>query len=259
LHGKLKFNLYKGEVTSSPLKCTLLFMKNIILFLTLIITNILFSQIKSGEVIYDLQLKSTQIKKEKTEINIDSGSRKAKLIFNSKSSHYEVYKEMIRDFKNNNLVLGLLRGKGTYYTNKIFKLHKKQSIGETFIIKERYNSIDWVLTNETKKIESFTCFKATAKIPIENYKQKSIEVIEAWFAPEIPFGFGPGTFCGLPGLILELNKTTGIQYTIRATQVNLSKEKEITIKQPKKGIKVTKNEYDKIIREKMKEIMYMNK
>lgn len=67
-----------------------------------------------------------------------------------------------------------------------------------------YNSpvIDnWKLINETKVIDSIVCNKAEV-----NYKGRDWI---AWYAPEIPFFYGPYKFNGLPGLIIKITDKTG--------------------------------------------------
>lgn len=49
------------------------------------------------------------------------------------------------------------------------------------------------ITQESKKIGDFICYKAITK-------NKRV----VWFTPEIPLQFGPKQYRGLPGLILEV-------------------------------------------------------
>lgn len=63
----------------------------------------------------------------------------------------------------------------------------------------------WEITGETKKIDGYTCVKATRDDlgwDIEGNERRFPVV--AWFCPELPFAFGPMKYGGLPGLILEL-------------------------------------------------------
>lgn len=60
---------------------------------------------------------------------------------------------------------------------------------------------NWKLINETKIINSIDCKKAEVK-----YKGRDWI---AWYAPEIPFPFGPYKFSGLPGLIIKITDKTG--------------------------------------------------
>ena len=61
--------------------------------------------------------------------------------------------------------------------------------------KEKRKQIDWKLTNESKKIGIFKCFKAIGTFRGRDYT--------AWYTNEIPLPYGPWKLQGLPGLILE--------------------------------------------------------
>jgi len=63
-----------------------------------------------------------------------------------------------------------------------------------FLVTDEIN-YSWQITNETKQIQSFTCYKATTSFRGNTF--------EAWFAPETPINGGPWKWYGLPGLILE--------------------------------------------------------
>lgn len=67
--------------------------------------------------------------------------------------------------------------------------------GQQVYVKEINPKINWKIENETKKIGSFTCKKATGFFRGRNYT--------AWFTPEIALPFGPWKLNGLPGLVLE--------------------------------------------------------
>ncbi len=58
-----------------------------------------------------------------------------------------------------------------------------------------YPDINWTIEQETKQIDRFVCQKATGTF--------GGRVYTAWFAPDLPFAYGPWKLCGLPGLILE--------------------------------------------------------
>lgn len=69
------------------------------------------------------------------------------------------------------------------------------TLGDYHYIKEKREEIKWDLSNESKKIGEFNCFKATAKFRGRQYT--------AWYTPEIPLPYGPWKLQGLPGIILE--------------------------------------------------------
>lgn len=87
--------------------------------------------------------------------------------------------------------------------NLLYKIEKEKFLDKKYIIKDTL-MVNWKITNETKKINNYTCYKATAKYKIVNPKGVFYHPVIAWFCPEIPLQHGPRGFGGLPGLILEL-------------------------------------------------------
>nr|WP_315029704.1 GLPGLI family protein [uncultured Chryseobacterium sp.] len=61
------------------------------------------------------------------------------------------------------------------------------------------DKINWVISDETKKVENYDLQKATTKFGGRSWI--------AWFCKDIPFNEGPFKFRGLPGLIFELSDT----------------------------------------------------
>lgn len=59
--------------------------------------------------------------------------------------------------------------------------------------------MDWTITDESRDILGYECRKATTDYRGRHY--------EAWYAEDLPLGFGPYMFRGLPGLIFEINDT----------------------------------------------------
>lgn len=62
-------------------------------------------------------------------------------------------------------------------------------------VKDKAPSINWNITNETKKIGRFTVQKALTRFRGRNYT--------VWYAPQIPLPYGPWKLQGLPGIIIE--------------------------------------------------------
>lgn len=84
-------------------------------------------------------------------------------------------------------------------SDSIFVREKK--LTESLIISEILPSINWIITNEKKNIQNYSCTMAKAKFRGRSY--------EAWFSNDLPISDGPWKFKGLPGLILEIGDTTG--------------------------------------------------
>ena len=74
-----------------------------------------------------------------------------------------------------------------------------------YIVAHKDRMEDWTLHNETKDIDGYTCYKAT-KHHVQYYTEIEF-TIEAWYTPEIPVPYGPVGFGGLPGLILQLERS----------------------------------------------------
>ena len=151
------------------------------------------------------------------------------------------------------------------------QLQQQEFYGKKFLVKDVLQPIEWSLDSETKKIGNYSCFKATALIPTNELtwysfswdklrnttesdstavKQVKMTQIEAWYAPQIPVRHGPLDYWGLPGLILEVSADNT---TMLCSKIVLNPDEIIEIEAPSKGKEVSKNEYQNIITDKMKE------
>ncbi|OEK07005.1 GLPGLI family protein [Roseivirga misakiensis] len=150
-------------------------------------------------------------------------------------------------------------------------LEETNLFGKPFLIQDEASRKEWVLTDETKEIGGYTAQKAVFERTVERSQMSFTSFddgdgednsgetktytdtirVEAWFTSEIPVAHGPDAYWGLPGLILELNDGSR---TFLCTKVVLNPEEGVEIKKPKKGKKVTRDEYKEIVQEKMKEM-----
>lgn len=155
-------------------------------------------------------------------------------------------------------------------TKDAIVLEEREFFGKKFLISEDSKKPEWKLGSETKKIGNYTCFKATLKKEVDESsfaafgrrgrrnakdekkesKKRTIEVV-AWYSPQIPVSQGPGEYWGLPGLILEINSD---KTTILCTEITMNPKDKVVLKMPKKGKKVTREEYNKIVAKKMTEM-----
>ncbi len=124
------------------------------------------------------------------------------------------------------------------------QIEKTDFMGRTFLIHGEMSNLAWKLTDERSEFLGYMSQKATAI--------KDSTTYEAWFTPEISVPAGPGQG-GLPGLILVMNVDDG-QRTYVAKEIEMGPIESGIIKPPKKGKKVSRDEYDKIVEEKMKEM-----
>ncbi|MEC4048671.1 GLPGLI family protein [Flavobacterium sp. SUN046] len=89
--------------------------------------------------------------------------------------------------------------------NTIYEDHDDPILGK-YVLKKERKSIIWQITNETKEIDGFLCYKAIADDVVVNSFGNFKYQLTAWFTQNIPVSSGPLGIGGLPGLILELNR-----------------------------------------------------
>ncbi|UPT69292.1 MAG: GLPGLI family protein [Flavobacterium sp. JAD_PAG50586_2] len=140
-------------------------------------------------------------------------------------------------------------------SNELFykDLVKKEKIKQTTSMDELFNVINpfdeynWVVTNETKVIDGYTCYKASCQYEEYDGNRKKQLVFNpfVWFAPSLPYPFGPSGLDGLPGLVLE-GSFNGTVY-FYATKIEFDDKALTKIQRPIHGKYVTREEFDKII------------
>lgn len=224
-------------------------------FLSLIFSFNAYSQ-SSGTVTYHFyiplavdDIKDEEAKKFISNIKELANSQEFTLKFNKTRSSFEYLDELNydseRDRKVNDIAKAAYTSDDTYidFFNKI--MIKIMSDGT--LIKSTIESEKWEIKNETKTIGTYLCYKAVTHESFINRKgePKTREII-CWFAPVLPYSFGPKTFNGLPGLILELTEDNK---TFTASKIELS-DKEMDINLPK-GKKTSKEEYEKKLKESL--------
>lgn len=94
------------------------------------------------------------------------------------------------------------------YTGIVYDL-KDRIVSQNALLGENiYSESDlksnWELTNETKLIDNYLCYKATNIYKVINNTKTFLHPVTAWYCPQIPYRFGPNGYSNLPGLILEL-------------------------------------------------------
>lgn len=208
------------------------------------------------------------------------------LTFNKEES---IYKEEAKlDASPMNAGLNMMIGSftpGPQYKNlKTGELiQENEFFGKQFLVTDSIDKLDWQLGKESKQIGEYVVFKATAikkvdpndlqmarpkkkddkaKESDDAKKQDSqdpmdmIEIPEeievtAWYTPQIPVSNGPGEYAGLPGLIMELSF---YRTTLLCSKIVMNPSNPEKIERPKKGKKVSQEEYAAIVKEKMEEL-----
>ncbi|MBK9733507.1 MAG: GLPGLI family protein [Saprospiraceae bacterium] len=172
-----------------------------------------------------------------------------KLTFSDTESIYEKDPDIVVEESANDNVPRMFRRmkektNRIYYKNleEDFVLEQLAFFNKDFVIKDSVASIRWKISaGEQKSILGYNCMKAM-------YKDSTTNII-AFFTHQIPVSFGPEKFGKLPGLILEIQSATN--HTI-ATEVKM-KPLENPIVKPAKGDMMSRDEFEKLRKEKMKE------
>jgi len=217
-------------------------------------TNQTFAQIRSGRILYQVSMedfykegikdgKASSELKRMLRMTADAAKNvQLELIFNTEQSIFQHQRGLsISDFEEMDEFVKYLTAKGTYFTN----LDSSQQILQTQYQDNKYNVAseiekqDWTLTKEQKRIGAFVCYKAILDKSNTGLNEDTI----AWYAPEIPFSYGPTEHVGnLPGLILELQLPIA---TYTASKVELNPKKEVKIDWPNNIETITEEEYKK--------------
>ncbi len=110
----------------------------------------------------------------------------------------------------------------------------------------------WKILTEIKEVNGYICMKAETKDTTKNQK------IIAWFTDQIPISAGPELFCGLPGMILEVDINDGAT-VLSATKVTVKKSSPLTLPKKWKGKKISHTEFNQIINKYVKECIAANR
>lgn len=120
----------------------------------------------------------------------------------------------------------------------------QEFMSRKFLIESSFAARNWKTTGRQKKILNYPCMEAVSTA--------DKDTVTAWFTSSIPVSAGPDGLAGLPGMILEVSK--GKHHTIQAVAVDEGKVDAAAIKEPRGGKKVTKEEFESIVKNKTEEM-----
>ncbi len=258
-------------------------MRNFILSMAVLATSLLYGQEFRGIAVYESKTSfkdafsesKGEVDPELEKMLLEQLSKAMEnryiLKFDKTTSIYEQEQSLKNPTADNAFIQVSITGGGKEFKD----LKQKSTVTETeiygkeFLIVDTLAGHDWKLGSETKKIGNYTCYKATYTIKPQPREDKNTSgtthmfdalndketVVTAWYTPEIPVSNGPGSYWGLPGLILEVND--GFT-TLVCSKITLNPKDKFIIKPPVKGKKVTQAEFDRIMEEKTKEMEEMD-
>ncbi len=231
----------------------------------LLLTTLSYAQSISGSITYKTEvIKKNEIKKDSVNPKSNALSWVMQVLENDFEKEYillfnkteSIYKESEK--LGSPVKLASFNSSDVYY-RKVTQNHfleQKEILGKLFLIKDTLTNFQWKLTNETKIILGYKCYKArtTKKVNLEiegKVNLKEIDIV-AWFSPKIHASHGPEEYWGLPGLILEVHSDDRTKIVCSKIVIEPKGEKEIKV--PKKGKMVSQKEYDEIMKRKVKEM-----
>ncbi len=171
-------------------------------------------------------------------------------ISNNKSLFY-MKESLISDYEDKgtrDFVIGYFYGLDKIYIDKTLDTICEQKTYKFGNILKNTNTqyMTWEITNEKKFISGYECIKAKFTY-IQKWRGKRFPWhVEAWFAPDLPYSFGPIRYQGLPGLILELSEENR-GFIVEKIEFLDSK---IEIKMPTEGVLYD----DEIVDKKVKKV-----
>ncbi len=179
------------------------------------------------------------------------------LYCNRTSSNFVLKDRLIADAdRTGQLTLesSTIQSGGSYYVDLKEKkrIQLEEMDGEWYRISLPYEYYKWNITDQTKKIMGYTCFKAIADTVIFYSKfrdriEKTIPI--AWFTYDIPIPFGPNGLDQLPGLVLEGNIGGNYSYAYSCKKIeplDPSNSKKY-LKEPSKGKSIANKSYQDIV------------
>lgn len=127
------------------------------------------------------------------------------LIVTKKGSKFSIKKNLESD--GNKRVVGFTLAM-LHYSGIIYSLNNKLLIQNSILGDNIYLEKDlidnWILSDETKLIGDYLCYKANNIYKVINNSKTFEHPVVAWYCPKLPYKHGPNGYGNLPGLILEL-------------------------------------------------------
>jgi GLPGLI family protein len=241
------------------------------------VTTSIRAQMKEGKISYERKinmhrnLPDPQMKSMIPEFRTD----KFELIFNENTSLFRsvVDDEAPDPFANagggggGGMRMNFRMPTANTYTDlaKQMQYEERAFFEKEFLIIDSLKQYKWKLSEETKTIAKQLCKKATTMITAPQIRMrvsvtsggnntdttantprapKETELV-VWYAENIPVSFGPDSYSGLPGVIMEIDQDNG---------ANVTTAVEVSAKYPKKEL-VAPSKGDKMNRAQFQESM----
>ncbi len=174
---------------------------------------------------------------------------KHQLLFNANASFYTEIVDEESEFERSGPGRGMrmmgMAGAETFVDRDAREIIVQQDlIGTTYLISEPLSLGPWRMGDEILEIAGYDCMMAWKIDTVLNQE------ITAWFTMGLPSFLGPERYVDLPGTVLAVDINNGERVWV-ARNVILEEPDASLIKQPTRGQKLTRDEFNEIVREQM--------
>ena len=218
----------------------------------LVAINAVSAQIKEGVIVYERKMNlhrritDEQIKAMMPEFK----TSKHQLLFSDSTSIYKAVPEEnapdpFASGEGGGVIMRMDGGENAEQYRNYSQAKEVESMqlgAKTYLIEDTIKVQGWKLTSETSTILNYPVRKATGQTDRG-------QTIDAWYTESIPSPAGPESFANLPGVILKvnINNSETVYTAITVTE----KVNRNDIKEPKKGKKIGRAEFMKMMQESM--------
>ncbi len=220
----------------------------------LLLSNSVDSQIRVGVIEYDFTIdlhRNIPPEREAMKAMIPQfRESRHQLVFNS---HQSIYKELVDEDaeiqshgpgRGMRMAMQMPRSE-TFVDREAREIVVQQDfIGTTYLISEALELGPWRMGDEILEVAGYDCMMAWKNDTVLNQE------ITAWFTMQLPPFLGPERYVDLPGTVLAVDINNGERVWV-AREIILDDPDESLIQQPTRGQKLTRDEFNEMMREQL--------
>ncbi len=174
---------------------------------------------------------------------------KHQLLFNPGASLYKEIVDEDSEFERSGPGRGMrmmgMAGAETFVNRESNEVLVQQDfIGTTYLISEPLKLGAWRMGDEILEIAGYDCMMAWQIDTVLNQE------ITAWFTMSLPAFLGPERYVDLPGTVLAVDINNGERVWV-ARSIILEEPDESKIVKPTRGQKLTRDEFNEMVREQL--------
>lgn len=217
----------------------------LLFFVSLLINQVLYAQTNKATYSYKIEHPEIEYVESYETVNQLALNNELYVFFNNNESVYTSQNVMEGRINMVDGFTGALAQITYQKDNKsVTANYSNPMTNENFCAKHDVSPV-WTITEETKNIDGYECIKAIGKM--EHLTDPTRHTtIEAWFAPSLPYSFGPKYGIGLPGLVVYMVQSNRHKFKLEKIEFNI--DDDIIEKLKCKGNFIGREKYAEIIK-----------